>query len=78
MCGTRPVFMGSKYLREAMKENYGMESKDEIVAVSEFYRYYGLIAAYKQNNLEVWLRLHIAWPISNDGDLVQKHPGEIA
>ena len=57
---------------KVMKE-YGL-SEEEVVENAKWYKYYALIASYKSNNIDIWLRCHVSWPQSNNGRLVRKDP----
>ncbi len=76
MVFAQEAFDAVNVLRKLLMNKYGF-SLDELIPLSEWYRHYGLLSAYKQNNLDVWYRLHSGWPSANRGNLMQKSPGKV-
>eukprot|EP00942_MAST-04A_sp_MAST-4A-sp1_P003826 g3826.t1 len=67
---------GCMTLRRIAKEQYGF-SVEELIPASEWYRLYGLISAFKQNNIDVWYLLHVNWPAANKGKIMEDDAGAV-
>ena len=60
---------------EELSTKFGL-TDEELLMNQEWYRYHGLIAAYRQSNLEVWYSSHQFWGYANNGLLTQTDAGQ--
>ncbi len=56
-----------------LRQDYNF-TEDEWQHVFDWYNYYALINAYKQNEINQWARLHTQWPQANSFHMVQNDP----
>ena len=49
-------------------------SADDLQYISDWYMYYGLIAAHKYNEIDIWAWNHTVWPGLNGSYLGQNDP----
>lgn len=64
-------------IRSGLKDKYGIETSEDLAHISEWYRYYGLLNAYKQNDIDSWTLLHIFWPMANNMKMLFNHPEQV-
>ena len=66
------MFLTTKAVGKIMKEQ--KLSADDLQYISDWYMYYGLIAAHKYNEIDIWAWNHTVWPGLNGSYLGQNDP----
>eukprot|EP00942_MAST-04A_sp_MAST-4A-sp1_P006235 g6235.t1 len=59
--------------RNAMMEDYKFNEED-LQYISEWYMHYGLLAAFKYNEIDLWTFYQSKWPVRNSTYLAQNEP----
>ena len=59
--------------KNAMMEEYGF-NEDDLQYISEWYMHYGLLAAFKFNEIDLWTFYQSKWPLRNSNYLAQHEP----
>ncbi len=61
------------WLKKEIMKDYNL-SEEDMLYVTDWYVYSGLISSYKQNNIDLWTYIHGCWPRNNRNYLVQTDP----
>ena len=61
------------WMKKQLMKDYNFTEED-ILYVFDWYMYSGLIASYKQNDIDTWSQLHGFWPLANGNHLAQNDP----